>query len=53
MFITITFITYLGFAKVDDMGGWRERNLKKLHWVAGLLMLAIGIWMILISFGIL
>jgi len=51
--ILISLITYFGFAKVEDMGGWRERNLKKLHWVAGLLMLAIGIWMVLVSFGIL
>jgi len=51
--VLISLFVYFGFAKVEDMGGWRERNLKKLHWVAGLLMLAIGIWMILISFGIL
>jgi len=51
--IVITILAYFGFAKVEDMGGWRERNLKKLHWIAGLLMLGIGIWMILVSFGIL
>jgi len=51
--VIISLFTYFGFAKVEDMGGWRERNLKKLHWVAGLLMLAIGIWMILISTGLL
>jgi len=51
--ILISLITYFGFAKVEDMGGWRERNLKKMHWVAGLLMLGIGIWMVLTSFGIL
>ncbi len=44
--ITITLITYFGFAKVDDMGGWRERNLKKLHLVAGLVMLLIGLMML-------
>ncbi|MDD3084146.1 MAG: GAP family protein [Candidatus ainarchaeum sp.] len=36
--IAITIITYFGFAKVEDMGGWRERNLKKLHLIAGLIM---------------
>jgi len=50
--ITITFITYLGFAKVDDMGGWRERNLKKLHLVAGLIMLIIGLIMLGWALGI-
>jgi cytochrome c biogenesis protein CcdA len=50
--VTITFITYLGFAKVDDMGGWRERNLKKLHLVAGLIMLIIGLMMLAWTLGI-
>lgn len=50
--VTITFITYLGFAKVDDMGGWRERNLKKLHLVAGLIMLIIGLMMLGWALGI-
>jgi cytochrome c biogenesis protein CcdA/glutaredoxin len=50
--IAITLITYLGFAKVEDMGGWRERNLKKLHLVAGLILLLIGIMMLLWSLGI-
>jgi len=50
--ITITIITYLGFAKVEDMGGWRERNLKKLHLVAGLIMLLIGLMMLAWALGI-
>ena len=51
--LAITFITYFGFAKTENMSDWRERNSPKLHLVAGLLMLAIGIWMLLVSFGIL
>ena len=51
--VLISLFVYFGFAKVEDMGGWRDRNLKKLHWIAGLLMLGIGIWMILVSFGVL
>jgi len=27
--IAITLITYFGFAKVEDMGGWRENNIQK------------------------
>jgi cytochrome c biogenesis protein CcdA/glutaredoxin len=50
--IVITLITYLGFAKVDDMGGWRERNLKKLHLIAGLIMLIIGLLMLGWALGI-
>ena len=50
--IAITLITYGGFAAVEDMGGWRERNLKKLHLVAGIIMLAIGLLMLAWAFGI-
>ena len=51
--VLISLFVYFGFAKVEDMGGWREKNIKNLHWISGLLMLAIGIWMILISVGLL
>jgi len=50
--IAISLITYFGFAKVEDMGGWRERNLRKLHLLAGLLMFLVGLWMLLVSFGV-
>jgi len=50
--ITIAIITYLGFAKVEDLGGWRERNLKKLHLVAGLIMLILGLIMLGWTLGI-
>jgi cytochrome c biogenesis protein CcdA/glutaredoxin len=49
--LLITLVTYFGFAKVEDMGGWRERNLNKLHLIAGILMVLVGIWMILFAFG--
>lgn len=50
--LAITFITYFGFAQVKDMEEWRGRNLKKLHLIAGLIMLVIGAWLILTTFGI-
>ena len=50
--VIITLLTYVGFTKVEDMGGWRERNLKKLHLVAGLIMLAIGLLMLAWANGI-
>ena len=45
--IAITLIVYFGFMAVEDIGGWREKNIKKLHWVAGLLLLGLGIAMLL------
>ncbi len=47
--IMITLVVYFGFKKVEDISGWREKNIKRLHWVAGLLLLGLGIAMV---FGI-
>ncbi len=49
--LAITLIAYFGFAKIEDMGEWRERNISKLHLVAGALMMLIGIWLILFALG--
>jgi len=45
--IVITLIVYFGFMAVEDIGGWREKNIKKLHWIAGLLLVGLGIVMLL------
>jgi cytochrome c biogenesis protein CcdA/glutaredoxin len=45
--IAITLIVYFGFMAVEDISGWREKNIKRLHWVAGLLLLGLGISMLL------
>lgn len=41
--IFIVSLVYYGFARVEDVSGWKERNIKKLHLVAGILMFIIGI----------
>jgi hypothetical protein len=41
--IGITFIVYSGFASVESVAGWRKRNIKRLHLVAGLIILILGI----------
>ena len=45
--VAITGVAYCGFAAVDDMGGWRDKNIKLLHWIAGLLLTGLGIAMLL------
>ncbi|MEK6894902.1 MAG: hypothetical protein AABX48_00085 [Nanoarchaeota archaeon] len=45
--IAITFIVYFGFAKVEDVSGWRERNIKRLHLIAGVLLFIIGLIMVM------
>lgn len=41
--IIITAIVYMGFAKVEDVSGWKERNIKRLHLIAGILLFLVGL----------
>ena len=45
--VAITLIVYFGFMAVEDISGWREKNIKLLHWIAGLILLGLGIAMLL------
>lgn len=39
----ITFIIHFGFKKIDDVSGWKEKNIKNLHLIIGIIMLGIGL----------
>ena len=39
----ITFIVYSGFATIENVAGWREKNIRRLHLFAGLIILFLGI----------
>ncbi|MDA3836483.1 MAG: sulfite exporter TauE/SafE family protein [Nanoarchaeota archaeon] len=41
--LAITFLVYWGFKEVDEVAGWKERNIKKLHLIAGILLIVVGI----------
>jgi len=41
--LIITTIIYIGFATIEDVSGWKERNIKRLHLIAGILLFAVGI----------
>jgi len=41
--IAITLIVYFGFAKVQDVSGWKDKNIKKLHLIAGILLFLVGV----------
>ncbi len=45
--IILSFCVYKGFAKVQDISGWKDRNIKKLHLFAGIIMILLGIAMVL------
>lgn len=40
--LIITLLIYYGFTKVDDVAGWKERNIRRLHLIAGILLFAVG-----------
>jgi cytochrome c biogenesis protein CcdA len=45
--IVITLIVYLGLARVEDVSGWKEKNIRKLHLTAGILLFLVGLGIIL------
>lgn len=40
--LIIVLIIYLGFTKVEEVSGWKEKNIRKLHLIAGILLLLVG-----------
>jgi cytochrome c biogenesis protein CcdA len=41
--IAITIITYFGFSSAEKVGEWRDRNIKKIHLIAGIILVALGV----------
>jgi len=41
--LVITLIIYFGFKKVEEVQGWKERNIRILHLIAGILLFLVGI----------
>lgn len=40
--IIITLLVYFGFKKIEEVEQWKERNIKKLHLIAGALLFLVG-----------
>jgi cytochrome c biogenesis protein CcdA len=40
----LTGLIYFGFATIEKTEKWKERNLRLLHLIAGIIMIALGIW---------
>jgi cytochrome c biogenesis protein CcdA len=45
--IVVTILVFLGSKKAEDVKDWKEKNVRKMHLIAGVLMLLIGILMVL------
>lgn len=41
--LIITILVYIGFTEVEDVAGWKERNIRRLHLIAGLLLFGVGL----------
>jgi len=39
----IVLIVYYGLSRVEDVSGWKERNIKRLHLIAGILLFLVGL----------
>jgi cytochrome c biogenesis protein CcdA len=44
--IGITLAVYYGLSSADRVGEWRDRNIKKIHLIAGIILVLLGILMI-------
>ncbi len=40
-------LVYYGFSKVEEISGWKERHIRKLHLIAGTLLFIVGILLLL------
>jgi cytochrome c biogenesis protein CcdA len=45
--IAIVLIVYFGVARVEDVAGWKDKNIKILHLIAGILLFLVGLAMLL------
>ena len=41
--LAITLIIYFGLSKIEDVDGWKARNIRRLHLIAGLLLFFVGV----------
>jgi cytochrome c biogenesis protein CcdA/glutaredoxin len=45
--IVITLIVYFGMKRVEDVSGWKDKHIRKLHLIAGIVLVLLGIAMML------
>lgn len=44
--LAVVSVIYFGTARIEDVSGWKQRNIKYLHLIAGLIMLGLGLAML-------
>jgi len=43
--VAITALVYAGFTTVENVSGWKEKNIRHLHLIAGIIILLLGLAM--------
>jgi len=46
--LLIVFAVYFGVSSIEKAEAWKEKNLRALHLVAGIIMIALGVWVFFI-----
>ncbi|RLG13911.1 hypothetical protein DRN69_04855 [Candidatus Pacearchaeota archaeon] len=41
--LIIVGLIYFGFTKIDEVSGWKDKNIRTLHLIAGILLFAVGV----------
>jgi len=44
--VAITIAVYIGFTTVENVSGWKDRNIRYLHLIAGIIMFLLGVAML-------
>ncbi|HRY60060.1 MAG TPA: hypothetical protein P5096_01635 [Patescibacteria group bacterium] len=45
--LAILFGTYFGFVNIEKAESWKQRNIRALHLIAGIILVGLGIWVFL------
>ena len=45
--VAITFICYISFTTVENVSGWKDKNIRYLHLISGLIIFLLGLAMVL------
>jgi cytochrome c biogenesis protein CcdA len=45
--VVITLIVFFGLTRVQDVSAWKEKHIRKLHLIAGILLVLVGIFLLM------
>jgi cytochrome c biogenesis protein CcdA len=45
--IVITLIVYFGLTRIEDVSAWKEKHIRKLHLIAGILLVLVGVLLLM------